>query len=220
MPPREGAFAKAVAIPQRNLFEIPDAMSFDQAALAEPIACGWHAVRLAIAAGGCGPALVIGGGPIGVGAALSLIAQGITDVTVIEPNATRRAYLVDRCDLNSVAPDTTLSATFGIVVEGVGYAATRAQASALCAPGGVIAHIGLGQAEGGLNIRRMTLQEIRFIGTYTYTATDFRDTVEAMSTGRLGALDWIEARPLSEGARAFADIRAGHVPAPKIILKP
>jgi len=38
----------------------------------------------------------------------------------------------------------------------------------------VIAHIGLGEAEGGLDIRRMTLQEITFIGTYTYTADDFR----------------------------------------------
>ena len=33
-------------------------------------------------------------------------------------------------------------------------------------------------------------------------------------------LDWTEERPLSEGARAFTDIRAGRVAAPKIILKP
>ena len=220
MPPREGAFAQSVAIPARNLVPIPDAMTFDQAALAEPIACGWHAVRLAIAAGGAAPALVIGGGPIGVGAALSLIAQGMTDVTVIEPNATRRSYLSDRCGLRCVGPETLNTPRFGIVVDGVGYAATRAQASALCAPGGVIVHIGLGQSEGGLDIRRMTLQEIGFIGTYTYTAADFRDTVAAMADGRLGALDWTETRPLTDGARAFADIRAGRVPAPKIILKP
>ena len=80
--------------------------------------------------------------------------------------------------------------------------------------------VGLGSGEGGLDIRRATLQEIAFIGTYTYTAQDFRDCAQAMWEGRLGALDWTEARPLSEGARAFADIRAGHVAAPKIILKP
>ena len=66
----------------------------------------------------------------------------------------------------------------------------------------------------------MTLQEITFVGTYTYTAQDFRDTAAAMFDGRLGALDWVEIRPLSEGAAAFADIRAGRVAAPKIILKP
>ena len=33
-------------------------------------------------------------------------------------------------------------------------------------------------------------------------------------------LDWPEIRPLSDGARAFADIKAGRAAAPKIILKP
>ena len=81
-------------------------------------------------------------------------------------------------------------------------------------------HIGLGSADGGLDIRRMTLQEITFVGTYTYTAQDFRDTAAAMFDGRLGRLDWIETRPLADGAQAFADIRAGNVAAPKIVLKP
>ena len=69
-------------------------------------------------------------------------------------------------------------------------------------------------------MRRMTLQEVTFIGTYTYTAEDFRSTAAAMFDGRLGALDWIETRALAEGAGAFADIRSGRVAAPKIILKP
>jgi threonine dehydrogenase-like Zn-dependent dehydrogenase len=38
-------------------------------------------------------ALVIGGGAIGVAAALSLKAQGVADVTMVEPNAIRRSYL-------------------------------------------------------------------------------------------------------------------------------
>ena len=84
----------------------------------------------------------------------------------------------------------------------------------------MIVHIGLGSAVGGLDIRRLTLQEITFIGTYTYSAADFRETAAAIFDGRLGALDWPEIRPLSEGARAFADIKAGRVAAPKIILKP
>jgi threonine dehydrogenase-like Zn-dependent dehydrogenase len=66
----------------------------------------------------------------------------------------------------------------------------------------------------------MTLQEITFIGTYTYTAQDFRDTAAAMFDGRLGALDWTQARELADGAEAFADIRAGRTAAPKIVLNP
>ena len=107
-----------------------------------------------------------------------------------------------------------------MVIDGVGFAATRATSTKHARPGGVICHIGLGEATGGLDIRRMTLQEITFIGTYTYTAQDFRDTAAAIFDGRLGALDWTEARPLSDGAQAFADIRAGQVAAPKIVLVP
>ncbi len=222
MPPREGGFAQALAMPVGNLVDVPEHVSADQAALTEPIACGWHAVRLALEiAPGTARALVFGGGAIGVGAALSLIAQGVSDVLVAEPNEGRRAYLDAKCGLKAVAPDALgRESHFDIVVDGVGFEATRAQASASAAPGGVIVHIGLGSAEGGLDIRRMTLQEITFVGTYTYTAQDFRDTAAAMFDGRLGALDWIETRPLSEGASAFADIRAGRVAAPKIILKP
>jgi threonine dehydrogenase-like Zn-dependent dehydrogenase len=66
----------------------------------------------------------------------------------------------------------------------------------------------------------MTLQEITFIGAYTYSRFDFAETAQAIFDGRLGALDWPEIRPLSEGAGAFADIKAGRVAAPKIILKP
>ncbi|MCZ0813453.1 MAG: zinc-dependent alcohol dehydrogenase [Pseudomonadota bacterium] len=224
MPPREGAFAEWLVIPETNLVAMPDHVTPDQAALAEPIACGWHAVRLGLArlATGHTPrALVIGGGAIGLGAALSLAAQGVGDVTMLEPSAPRRRYLELHCDQKVLAPDAVDSgALFDIVIDGVGYEATRAQASALARPGGVIMHIGLGSSAGGLDIRRMTLQEITFIGTYTYTAEDFRQTAEAMFDGRLGALDWTQTRTLAEGAAAFADIRRGEVDAPKIILRP
>jgi L-iditol 2-dehydrogenase len=222
MPPREGGFAEQLAIPQRNLVAVPDGITADQAALAEPIACGWHGVRLVKEQrGSLGPALIIGGGAIGVGAALSLVARGCPQITVAEPNEKRRDYLAKTCGFETVDPAAlTHSDQFDIVFDAVGFDATRAAASAHAAAGGTIVHIGLGSAEGGLDVRRMTLQEITFIGTYTYSAEDFRQTAQAMFDGRLGNLDWTETRPLSDGASAFADIRAGRVAAPKIILKP
>lgn len=220
MPPREGAFAQFVAMPSGNLVVVPDAVSLDHAALAEPLAVSWHAVRLgleALDAGADKRALVIGGGAIGLAAALAFKAQGLSEVTIVEPNEGRRSFLQDACGQVTTA---TADGQYGIVVDAVGYAATRATASAHAEPGGVIVHIGLGEDTGGLDIRRMTLQEITFIGTYTYTAQDFRDTAQAIFDGKLGPLDWIEIRPLSEGAAAFADLRAGRVASPKIVLHP
>lgn len=223
MPPREGAFAQYLVMQDDNLVTVPDHVSLDAASLAEPIACGWHTVRLAKAAlsGDAKTALVIGGGAIGLGAALSLSAQGVADVIIVEPNALRRDVLNTKCQQTAISPDDLPNdAQFDLVIDGVGYAATRATASAHARPGGVIGHIGLGEGTGGLDVRRMTLQEITFIGTYTYTAQDFRDTAAAIFDGRLGLLDWTEQRPLSDGAAAFADIRAGRTAAPKIILRP
>ena len=76
------------------------------------------------------------------------------------------------------------------------------------------AHIGLGSAAGGLDVRRMTLQEITFFGTYTYSAADFRATAQAIFAGRLGALDWPEIRHLKDGAQAFHDIKADFAACP------
>jgi threonine dehydrogenase-like Zn-dependent dehydrogenase len=227
MQPRQGAFAEFVSMPRQNLVTVPESVPLSRAALTEAISCGWHGVRMGslsldmdMAQSRC---LVIGGGAIGVGSALSLKAMGATDISVMEPNGIRREQLQTIDGFGVIDPtgsDLPEKATFDLVIDGVGYAATRASACVYVRQGGTIVHIGLGEATGGLDIRRMTLQEIRFIGTYTYTATDFRDTAAAIFDGSLGALDWTETRPMAEGLEAFRDIRAGRVGSPKIVLTP
>ena len=125
--------------------------------------------------------------------------------------------MIDTCGQSAVAEG---EGSFPIIIDAVGFAATRAASTTLAAPGGVIAHVGLGDSAEGLDVRRMTLQEITFIGTYTYTMQDFRDTAQAIFEGRLGPLDWIETRALSVGSDAFKALLAGQVAAPKIVLDP
>lgn len=223
MPPRQGAFAEWLSIPEANVIVVPDNIALETAALTEPMACGWHASRLAtsiVPARGAS-ALVIGGGAIGLGSALSLAQFGLQDIVILEPNADRRA-IIDLAGLHrAIDPDVLESeGQFDIVIDAVGYATTRALASQHARPGGSIVHIGLGEASGGINARRLTLQEITFIGTYTYTSQDFRDTAAAIFNGEFGSLDWMEMRDLKDGAAAFSDLRAHRVSSPKIILAP
>lgn len=220
MPPREGAFAECLSMPAENLVTVPEGISLEKAALVEPISVSWHAVKLALRLlheASDRRALVIGGGAIGVAAALALKAMGIEDVTVTEPNPIRRKYLQQHCAFDTVE---TAQGNFPMIFDAVGIPATRATASTHAEPGGVIVHIGLGGGEGGFDVRKATLQEITFVGSYCYTPEEFRECAEALFDGRLGPLDWVEFRPLSEGWQAFQDIRAGQVAAPKIILKP
>jgi len=227
MLPRQGAFAKYLAMPKKNLVVVPANISFQKAALAEPIACGWHAVRLArhalakpLEEATC---LVIGGGAIGLGAALVLKAKGAGTVWIGETNELRQKTIRTAGDFkvfNPLKEQGPVTGAVDLVIDGVGFGATRATASRYAAPGGLIIHIGLGDADAGLDVRRLTLQEITFIGTYTYTRSDFHDTAQAIFDGRLGALDWMETRSLADGMAAFLDIKNGKAAAPKLILKP
>lgn len=224
MPPRAGAFCEWLTMPTGNLVAVPDHISFAQAALAEPLAVCWHGVGLAETAS-ASPAknsryLVIGGGAIGFGSALSAAAFGVEDITLVETNPLRAEHLRSLIHHPVITPDEADESGYDVVIDAVGYGPTRALASKAVRPGGVICHLGLGDSAEGLDVRRITLQEITFFGAYTYTEQDFRDTCGAMFTGKLGDLNWPEQRPLAAGPQAFQDIDAGRVMAPKIVLVP
>lgn len=228
MPPRPGAFAEFVRVPERNLVPIPDHLSAGGAALAEPLAVAYHAVNQGtrllgrpLAGVRCA---VLGGGAIGFGAALILAMQGAAEIVLVEPNAERRATAARSIptvrshapgDAGGPDPDS-----IDLILDAVGSRATRAEASRLARPGAVIVHIGLLPGEEGLDIRKITLQEIVVSGSYCYTMQEFRDVVGALVRGRIGPLDWVEERPLAAGAGAFADIDGHRVAAPKLILVP
>ncbi len=227
MPPRPGAFGEYVTIPERNVVMIPDTMPYNVAALAEPLAVSWHAVRIGVEALRRPLAVstncVLGGGAIGLGAALVLRRFGAHHIHLGEPNELRRATAKAALPLNAYAPggaDEPPAGSIDLVIDAVGAKATREAASRLVRPGGVIVHVGLLPGAEGFDVRRITLQEITVRGTYCYTQGDFRDVVDALAVDGFGNLNWVTQMPLSTGARAFADIDRGSLAAAKIILVP
>jgi len=220
-----GAFAEKVAIRERNLTPLPDHLSFADAALAEPLACAVHTVRLGLEHGhtdACSlRAVVLGGGAIGLLSALVLQHQGVRDLWVAETNAHRHPMLkavVDGEIYNPIDGSSPRPENPDLIIDAVGSGATRKAASALAKPGGVIAHIGLQDNLDGLDTRRLTLQEITFVGTYCYTPDDFQAALDLLADGKISAKGWSEIRPLEDGAVSFEDIHNGLAP-PKIILE-
>ena len=225
IPPREGAFAELLVIPEKNTVIVPETVNINHAALTEPLACGWHAVKLGIQSLDIplsdAKCLVIGGGAIGVGVNLALKAKGAINVAMIERNPLRLKMLANNFASDTIVTDNIdFKTEFDFVIDAVGFSKTRQDASALCRPGGIIAHIGLGDGSGGLDIRRMTLQEITFIGTYTYTPEDFKETAQAIFMSQMGDFGWVDERSLDQGQNAFIDILEGKVSASKIVLRP
>jgi threonine dehydrogenase-like Zn-dependent dehydrogenase len=227
MPPRPGAFAEFVRIPERNVVSIPDAMPIEHAALAEPIAVAWHAVRLGterlhqpLAAS---RVVILGGGAIGLAAALVARLFGAFEIRIGEPNALRRSTIETTEALAVYVPGTGAQPTANsvdLVIDAVGASASRAAASDMVRPGGVIVHAGLLPGHDGLDVRKITLQEVTLTGTYCYTPADFQQTVDAIAEARLGTLSWIDQRALAEGWNAFRAIDQGTAGAAKIILRP
>lgn len=218
-----GAYAEQTVADERNLFPLPDHLASEDAALAEPLAVCVHAVEVArktlrrpISEQRC---VVLGGGAIGVLTALVLFDQGCKDLWIAEPNPTRREVLEKACDVRAYDPGAggPEESSADLIMDAVGMGATRKAASALACPGGTIVHIGLQDNGEGLDTRRITLQEIHFSGSYCYSRCDFAAALKLLAGGLIGNRDWIEVRPLEQGAKSFMDIHEGNAP-PKIIL--
>ncbi len=223
---RPGGFAQRIAIPERNLIAIPPDMLAAHAALTEPAATALHAVHLAARAAprplADGRALVIGGGSVGLFAALFLLDQGVDRLALAETNPLRRQTAGEAGVPQVIDPvhEDPGEAAYELVIDAVGGEKTRESAVRAVMPGGTIMHIGLQDERGALDVRKLTLSEITFIGTYTYTPVDLRATVTKLYNGSLGDLKWVEQRPLTQGAAAFDDLLHGRCAAPKVLLTP
>ncbi|MEM7293504.1 MAG: alcohol dehydrogenase catalytic domain-containing protein [Pseudomonadota bacterium] len=223
---KAGAFATHLAVSDHNLIEIPSDMQAAHAALTEPCGTALHAVVLAnrVAYRPLSElnALVIGGGAVGLFAALVLRDQGVADIHLAETNELRRATARSAGIVNAFNPidNAPEPAAFDVIIDAVGSGRTREFSTSMARPGGVIVHVGLQDNEAGLNTRYMTLQEVTLIGSYTYTMEDLKVSVHKLHSGAYGDLSWLEERSLADGGAAFNDLHAGRCAAPKIVLRP
>src|SRR5690606_33602112 len=119
-----GAFAEFLVVPeaairQGNVVAIPDHLSFEEAALAEPLACIYNAFqRLAITLGD--DVLVIGAGPIGLMHALMAQKAGAAKVIVSDLNAGRLAFVDENYEGFITVPLDKLDETVKRLTEGRG----------------------------------------------------------------------------------------------------
>lgn len=223
---RAGAFADFMSIPAASLIAMPQDLAARTAALTEPAATAWHAIHLVLRVlvrpiHEC-RVLIIGGGAIGMLAALLLRHLGAANITCAELNPLRRDAVARHAGADAVDPRATPLADnhFDVVFDAVGARTTRLQAMAAVKAGGVVMHVGLQDWASEIDMRRLTLAEITLLGTYTYTTADLRATVDALARGAFGDLAWVEERPLAQGQQAFVDLDQGRCAAAKVLLLP
>ena len=99
----DGGFSEFVAVPEANLFRIPDHLDTTHAALTEPTAVALHALAKTSISPGSN-AVVFGGGPIGLLTAQWLRIRGANDIYVVDVDAGK---LKTADDLGCIPIDAT-----------------------------------------------------------------------------------------------------------------
>jgi alcohol dehydrogenase len=205
---------------------MPQDMPAIQAALTEPAATALHAINMSLKAMARplpeNRTLIIGGGAIGMLAALLLKTYGARGTVLAEVNPLRRESAEKHAGVLTYDPRTEQPEEngFDYVIDAVGSKLTRVAALSAVKPGGVVMHIGLQDWASEIDMRKLTLAEITLMGTYTYTTADLRATVKLLHEGAFGDLSWVQSMPMSDGAKAFADLDSGQIASSKLVLLP
>jgi L-iditol 2-dehydrogenase len=200
-PPIDGAFAQYAAIQSDYAFAIPDSMSFEAAALCEPLSVGIWANQKA----GTGPGsrvLIAGAGPIGIMIAQVARAFGASTIIVSDPVAERRAvatrfgatHVVDPMAASSDLEDQTVD----IFIDASGAGPAIRDGIRSVAAAGRVVLVGMGADNVELPVSRIQNREITVTGVFRYANTwplaielvsSGRVDLDSMVTGRFGLAD-------------------------------
>ena len=135
----DGGFAEYVRVPVWNLIELPEEVSFEQAACLEPLAVAVHAVRRAKVTEK-DSAVIIGFGTIGVLVALVLKSQGIGNImAVVNKEAHRKMALAMGVNVENYSESTAAGT---VVFECVGRQETVIKAIGAAIPEGRVVTVG------------------------------------------------------------------------------
>lgn len=202
-PPIDGAFAGFAAIQADFAHPIPDSLSFDAAALCEPLSVGIWANQKAGTRPGAA-VLIAGAGPIGIVAAQVARAFGASRIIVSDPVAERRetALRFGATEvLDPIAQDiAALELEVDAFIDASGaQPAIRAGIHAV-APAGRVVLVGMGADDVSLPVSRIQNRELELTGVFRYAntwplaiklAASGCVDLDALVTGRF-ALDQVE----------------------------
>jgi L-iditol 2-dehydrogenase len=224
-----GAYAEEVAVPERQLFRMPEGLSWDHAALAEPLAVALHAVNrtpLSLME----TVVIVGAGPIGLLALLSARLKGAGTVIVTDRSAHRLALarqLGADMAINVAEQDVVeavRAATGGLgahaAIEAVGITPTVQQALAVTRIGGHVTWIGNSAPEVTINMQHVVTREITIHGVYGFNE-EFGQAIDALASGRIDVAPLVErVAGLEDGPGLFHELAKGTLEAAKVVLRP
>ena len=190
---RDGGYAEVLNVPEQCLLPVPDDIPLDLAPLLlDVVGTGAHGARLARRVVKTGPALVLGGGPIGLGAAIVLRHFGLGPVDIVEPVLERQVF-AESIDLRVVSAED-LDARYPIVIEASGKDAARQLALDKVAPLGAV--VQLGEAERWLveETKAIRRKDFFYIRSFYFPKAEFEENVAIFRSERAHLARFVDER--------------------------
>jgi len=221
-----GGFAEYTCVVERMCHKLPDGLSFEVAALAEPVACAIRVLDLVKVRSG-DIALVQGGGTIGCIMTQLLLHSGACKVILSEPVAHRRAIGKEMGalpvdpkaeDLPAILKRETNGLGPEYIFDCVGNAKLLEQGIELVQKGGTVFVVGVADPDGVASIRpyRLFEKEVKILSSLLRPYT-FARAVRWLPHLNLRPILGVEY-PLAETKAAIQALRQGK--GVKILVKP
>ncbi|MBW3088501.1 zinc-binding dehydrogenase [Bifidobacterium sp. 82T24] len=169
-PHTHGGMTEKMVVRPDQLRVLPEGLSLEMAALAEPLSVGLHAINLAGDVRGR-KILVSGAGPIGLLAAGALVSLGAArvDVSDILDEPLAVAKKVGAQGVFNVSTESLPANTYDMVFECSGAAPAISASFKAAAPGAVIVQVGmLLDRDVPLNLSAINGKEITYIGSFRF----------------------------------------------------
>lgn len=216
-PPYDGALLEKLTIDARNLFPIPDSMTFEDAALLEPLSVGiWACQRSALRAGD--DVLVTGAGPVGLLSAAAARALGAGSVTISDISEARLAVAAD-LGFSAERSGEASSVSFDVLIECSGANGVLASGLRRLREAGRASVVGLAKEEVSLPLSRLNPKEltIALVNRYSHT---WPLAIALVASGRVDLSRIVTHRfPLAQTAEALLVGRT-HRDAIKAVVHP
>ncbi len=226
---QDGAFAELVAVPSHILYSLPPGMTFEQAAMVEPVSIAVHARNLTPIEGG-DTALVFGTGLIGLMMVQVLRQTAVARIVAVDVDDGRLALAAELgADhvLNSATTDVAAAVralTEGrgadVAFEAVGLEATVRAAVLAVRKGGSVTLIGNLAKDVSLPLQAVVTRQIRLQGSCASNG-EYPECLELIASGKVNVDRFISAiAPLEEGPRWFDRLHRREPGLLKVLLKP
>jgi threonine dehydrogenase-like Zn-dependent dehydrogenase len=207
----QGCYAEFVAIPETQVYDIPDNLSDASAVVTEPLANIVHMFRIAAPQ----PFFrmgIIGGGTMGALALLTALHLGVREVLVQDVSEERLASvrtmgatLAVNAATEEGRAEAQRFAGYGmdLVLDASGSDKARQAAFDLCRPGGLVMLLGMANERSEIDFVTSIRKEHRVAMSFAYTPVDFERSLALLKAGEIDLLPWTKELPLEEGQRAF-----------------